>query len=275
MPAASSSARAGTANASRPTAPNIATSAPARRAASAWFAPLPPGLVAKLEPWSVSPGRGRRATRATRSRLIEPKTMTTCSVPVAAVAVALDEALDEQDVAVGTELAGADDRERVPRLVVERVAGQVTDLAVGQRVLGQHGGEVGDRRRDGVRVADHLHRERRGHRDRVERQHRRAQRRAPTARWRRRCRSPSGRWSAAGKLASTMAMVSPWPIDASACSRSAVRSGWIPFSMEFSAAFWRRHCVFAPQGSACGVHFRTPPAGSTRCGRAVCSVGRG
>ena len=55
----------------RPTAP----AAPSRAAATAWFAPLPPGTPLEgRRPVSVSPGRGSRSQRATRSRLIEPTT---------------------------------------------------------------------------------------------------------------------------------------------------------------------------------------------------------
>ena len=43
-------------NASSPTLPIMRTSAPSRAAATAWFAPLPPGRVAKLLPITVSPG---------------------------------------------------------------------------------------------------------------------------------------------------------------------------------------------------------------------------
>ena len=54
--------------------PIILTALPARRAASAWFAPLPPGAVRKSVPGTVSPGFGMRLTLPMRSRLIEPKT---------------------------------------------------------------------------------------------------------------------------------------------------------------------------------------------------------
>src|SRR5581483_2278552 len=52
-----------------------ATSAPSRAAATAWFAPLPPGTREKLAPVTVSPGRGSRSARTTRSRLIDPTTV--------------------------------------------------------------------------------------------------------------------------------------------------------------------------------------------------------
>jgi hypothetical protein len=65
---------------SSPTAPIITTSAPARRAASAWLAPLPPGALANDGPCTVSPGFGRRSTRAVRSRLIDPGTTITAGL---------------------------------------------------------------------------------------------------------------------------------------------------------------------------------------------------
>ena len=74
-PPASSRARASLANASLPTAPISRVAPPARAAAKAWLAPLPPGAVLKRSPGTVSPGRGRRATVAIRSRLTEPMTM--------------------------------------------------------------------------------------------------------------------------------------------------------------------------------------------------------
>ncbi len=45
-----------------PTAPIIATSAPARAAATAWLAPLPPGIVRKERPVTVSPRAGALGT---------------------------------------------------------------------------------------------------------------------------------------------------------------------------------------------------------------------
>ena len=50
------------------------TSAPSRAAATAWFAPLPPGKRSNVAPETVSPGRGSRSQRATRSRLTDPTT---------------------------------------------------------------------------------------------------------------------------------------------------------------------------------------------------------
>jgi hypothetical protein len=48
---------------------------PARRAASAWLAPLPPAAVEKPLPATVSPGLGKRCVVAMRSMLMEPKTV--------------------------------------------------------------------------------------------------------------------------------------------------------------------------------------------------------
>ena len=68
-------ASAASASSSCPTQPTSATSAPSRAAATAWFAPLPPGTREKVAPLTVSPGRGSRSACATRSRLIEPTTV--------------------------------------------------------------------------------------------------------------------------------------------------------------------------------------------------------
>src|ERR1051325_5295718 len=71
MPASASSA-----NASSPTAPTKLTLAPIRAAATAWFAPLPPGYRANAASVTVSPTRGAtRSPRATRSSLTEPTTV--------------------------------------------------------------------------------------------------------------------------------------------------------------------------------------------------------
>ena len=49
--------------------------APARAAATAWLAPLPPQWTAKVPPTTVSPGPGRAAECTTRSTLTLPKTV--------------------------------------------------------------------------------------------------------------------------------------------------------------------------------------------------------
>ena len=46
-------------NRSSPTQPMIVEVAPARAAASAWFAPLPPSTSVNVSPRTVSPGTGR------------------------------------------------------------------------------------------------------------------------------------------------------------------------------------------------------------------------
>src|SRR5947209_831359 len=74
-PARSSSASASAASSSFPTHAISSTSAPRRAAATAWFAPLPPGMRLNVAPVTVSPGRGRRSARATRSTLIDPTTV--------------------------------------------------------------------------------------------------------------------------------------------------------------------------------------------------------
>jgi hypothetical protein len=62
--------------ASSPAQPTIAVRAPRRAAATAWLAPFPPGTVENPLPATVSPGKGSRATRATRSMLRLPTTTT-------------------------------------------------------------------------------------------------------------------------------------------------------------------------------------------------------
>ncbi len=52
------------------------TSPPSRAAATAWFAPLPPETVWNDWPMTVSPERGMRETRNTRSMLELPTTKT-------------------------------------------------------------------------------------------------------------------------------------------------------------------------------------------------------
>ncbi len=74
-PASRSPASASPANTSFPTAPTMRTSAPSRAAATAWFAPFPPGPRENDAPVTVSPARGSRSLRTTRSRLIEPTTV--------------------------------------------------------------------------------------------------------------------------------------------------------------------------------------------------------
>ncbi len=59
---------------SSPTRASSAVRAPSRAAATAWFAPLPPGWTARSEPSTVSPAPGRRSTPITRSALADPTT---------------------------------------------------------------------------------------------------------------------------------------------------------------------------------------------------------
>ena len=63
------------ANGSRPTRRRGERPRRAGRTATAWFAPLPPGTRSNVASETVSPGRGRRSQRATRSRLTEPTTV--------------------------------------------------------------------------------------------------------------------------------------------------------------------------------------------------------
>src|SRR4249919_1798216 len=71
----SSCGNASSAKTSVPTEQTRVTSAPRRAAATAWLAPLPPLTRAKVASVTVSPGRGSRSTRATRSRLTLPTTV--------------------------------------------------------------------------------------------------------------------------------------------------------------------------------------------------------
>src|SRR5699024_2196721 len=79
-PASRSADSATSAWASVPTAPTNATWPPRRAAATAWFAPLPPGSIRPPLPCSVSPGRGWRRTWARRSTFTEPTTTIELSV---------------------------------------------------------------------------------------------------------------------------------------------------------------------------------------------------
>ncbi len=59
---------------SSPTQPIIRTSAPSRRAATAWLAPLPPRFTRSVPAETVSPTRGRRGSATVKSTLAEPIT---------------------------------------------------------------------------------------------------------------------------------------------------------------------------------------------------------
>ena len=63
-------------NESAPTAPSMHTAAPIFAAATAWFAPLPPGLVMNPRPIMVSPKLGMWSLSMDRSMFRLPKTMT-------------------------------------------------------------------------------------------------------------------------------------------------------------------------------------------------------
>src|SRR6185436_18426310 len=63
------------ANASSPSASTMRVATPPARAqATAWFAPLPPGTIARSRPRTVSPGAGTWCARTTKSRLADPAT---------------------------------------------------------------------------------------------------------------------------------------------------------------------------------------------------------
>ena len=61
---------------SLPSAVTKTTEAPARAAATAWFAPLPPPVTRKSPPLTVSPGAGRCGTRTVMSVFVLPTTTT-------------------------------------------------------------------------------------------------------------------------------------------------------------------------------------------------------
>src|SRR5690625_4425835 len=63
---------------SSPRQPTNVTSPPSRPAATAWLAPLPPGVTTTSEPRMVSPGAGRWSMSRTRSALADPTTATLC-----------------------------------------------------------------------------------------------------------------------------------------------------------------------------------------------------
>src|SRR5688572_13071923 len=98
-PARRSSRTASVPNSSSPTAPTKRTCAPSRAAATAWFAPLPPGTYSRSALVSVSPGRGSFSTRATRSRLIEPTTATLGGKRAQIVEAAVEQVLAEVEEA--------------------------------------------------------------------------------------------------------------------------------------------------------------------------------
>ena len=61
---------------SSPTQPAIRTPAPSRAAATAWLAPLPPGVKRAAEPSTVTPGAGSRGTVTEMSMFRLPSTVT-------------------------------------------------------------------------------------------------------------------------------------------------------------------------------------------------------
>ena len=76
-PAAARLAFRWSANTSYPTRPIMRTAtapAPSLPAAQAWLAPLPPGIIWKSRPSTVSPGTGRRSTDTTKSMFRLPTT---------------------------------------------------------------------------------------------------------------------------------------------------------------------------------------------------------
>ena len=68
---------------SLPNAPIKAVLAPAREAAIAWLAPLPPQNSKLFDHVTVSPGFGNRGVRATRSKFADPTTTTSNELSIA------------------------------------------------------------------------------------------------------------------------------------------------------------------------------------------------
>src|SRR5690625_5827460 len=63
-----------------PTQPTNWIGAPARPAATAWFAPFPPRTKVKSSPRNVSPGRGNLEENVVRSAVTDPTTRTQSSL---------------------------------------------------------------------------------------------------------------------------------------------------------------------------------------------------
>src|SRR5699024_5259751 len=63
-----------------PTQPTNWIGAPARPAATAWFAPFPPRTKVKSSPRNVSPGRGNLEENVVRSAVTDPATRTPSSL---------------------------------------------------------------------------------------------------------------------------------------------------------------------------------------------------
>src|SRR5260370_38890422 len=59
-------------------------------AATAWLAPLPPGITWKPPPRTVSPGAGKRSTETTKSMFRLPTTTMRAGIVVAALAREID-----------------------------------------------------------------------------------------------------------------------------------------------------------------------------------------
>ena len=76
IPSAVSACRTSRPDASSPTQATRRTSAPSRRAATAWLAPLPPRATSSVPSLTVSPGRGSRGSATVKSTLAEPTTRT-------------------------------------------------------------------------------------------------------------------------------------------------------------------------------------------------------
>lgn len=64
---------------SSPTQPSMATRLPRRAAATAWLAPLPPGMVSSAGAETVCPAWGKQGVRITRSMLRLPTTSTSAA----------------------------------------------------------------------------------------------------------------------------------------------------------------------------------------------------
>ncbi len=159
IPRAVSRCRYAVPPASSPTHPTMATFAPAAAAATAWLAPLPPASRTRPVPSTVSPGRGCRSTRVTRSTLSDPSTTTR---PVTTARHAVHRAQPEvgDPWPVGVE-GDVDHRRSQAVRVVGQAPAPVT--AVDDRAAaGPRSGELHPHREtvgvDGIRVEEHRHR---------------------------------------------------------------------------------------------------------------------
>ena len=126
---------------------------------------MPPGLHANDRPASVSTGAGQ--FRDARDEVEIDRSEDDDHERLELV----HDALDEQDVAVGSQLPGLHDDERGARGVVERMALEAADLAIAERMIGEDHREVRDRVGHRIGIVDDFHREGGRRRSGVDRQY--------------------------------------------------------------------------------------------------------